>query len=197
MKLPDSIKNLPISSIIVSILILSAIVYFLLLPALKQHKLILGRIKNKKADLGRVEVPTDKYAILRENLNNSKSQLAGLERRLFWEQDISKFLNELTRLASDIKIEFISLKPETAKPETASVPKAEAKATEKKELKLIQVPIAVAFRSNYNDMINFLRRIEEGGRFIKIDSLSIESEPNNIYKHISRMKLSIFVERGG
>jgi len=191
-KLPGNIKNLQIFSIIIPALFLFIIVYFLLLPSLKQQNLISQKIENKRADLGKVTTPTNEYIILREDLNKKKSQIKELKNKLFWERDIGKFLNELTRLASDLNIEFISLKPETM-----SVAQEEIKESGKEELRLVEIPITVVFKSSYNEIINFLKRVEEGKRFIRIDSLSIESEQNSIYKHTTRMKLDICVEKGG
>jgi len=189
MKLPiDKLKNLPpIVTITIPFLILFLITYFILLPAIKEYNALSMRIKNKTVDLAVVESTNAQYAILKEEIKNKELELNQLKERLFWERDISKFLNELTRLASDLQIEFISLKPETP---------SSPKDTVSKDFLLMNVPIEVMFRSNYNELISFLKRIEEGEKFIKIDTLSIQSQPNNIYKHNVRMKLSILIEQG-
>ena len=63
-------------------------------------------------DLGVVQAPIKEYGALKSDIEARKDQLAAIEKKLFWQKDISKFLNELTRLASDLDIEFVSLKPE-------------------------------------------------------------------------------------
>jgi len=188
MKLPDKIKNIPILSTIISLGCLSAIIYFLLIPALAERNKISQQIKNKRLDLIKVKTPDSEYANLREDLDKRNLERQELKKSLFWERDTGKFLNELTRLAEDLNIEFVYLKPETI-----SVANEQK---DKKEKILVQVPIDVAIKSSYNDTINFLKRIEEGKRFIRIDSLNIESGRGNIYEHTTRMQLSIFIEKG-
>ena len=140
-------------------------------------------------DLGVVQAPIKEYGALKSDIEARKDQLAAIEKKLFWQKDISKFLNELTRLASDLDIEFVSLKPE----QLSIVGQEGGEA----DLKLVSVPIMVAFRSSYADTIRFLERIEEGERFIRIDALSVEADPRLILKHLTKMKLSIFIKKGG
>jgi len=193
MKLINNLKNLPILSTLIPIVVLFFVVYFILIPAIKKDSLLVQQIKNTKLGLGVIQSPIQEYGSLKENINSKNAQLAGIKMKLFWERDISKFLNEFTRSASDLQIEFISLRPE-------AMPEEESNKPDKKEpqelKKLTPVPIAVVFRSSYNDIINFLQRIEKGEKFIRIDSLSIESEPANIHKHLTKMKLSIFIDKG-
>jgi Tfp pilus assembly protein PilO len=192
-KLINNIKNLHIFSIVIPILVLFTVVYFFLLPAIQKDNLLSAQIRKSKTDLGVAQAPIKEYAALKEDIKKKNSELAEIKQRLFWERDISKFLNELTRLASELQIEFVSLKPETMPPEQEEGRESD----KKKPKKLTSVPITVAFKSNYNEIISFLKRIEEGERFIRIDSLSIESEPSNIYKHLTKVKLNIFIEKGG
>ncbi|MFH1457854.1 MAG: type 4a pilus biogenesis protein PilO [Candidatus Omnitrophota bacterium] len=191
----NSIKSLPALSAFVPILIFPVVVYFLLLPAFKDNISHRLQIKNRKIDLGVAQAPIKESGVLKEDIKGKKAQLTEMETRLFWKRDISKFLTELTRLAADLEIEFISLKPEplTVDQESRSLDKKEPKELKK----MASVPISVAFKSNYNDIINFLKRIEEGERFIRVDSLSIESESGDMRKHVTKMGLSIFVEAGG
>lgn len=192
MKPIDKLKSLPIVNIAVPFLILFLAGYFVLLPAIKQHGALAGRIKNKELDLAFVQVSNAQYAALKEDIKDKESQVAQLKKRLFWEKDISKFLNELTRLASDLQIEFVSLKPQAQAAPQDKAPKDK----EQKDFLLTKVPIEVTFRSSYNGIISFLKRIEEGEKFIKIDSIAIESQASDIYKHNIRMKLSILIEQG-
>ncbi|MFZ2603610.1 MAG: hypothetical protein WAX79_06410 [Candidatus Omnitrophota bacterium] len=191
----DKIRKLPIISLLISSLILCFVVYFVLLPAIKQCAALAKSIKDKKADLASLQSFNSRYAVLKEEIRKKSSELEALKSKLFWGRDISKFLNELTRLATDLKIEFVSLKPEISPPSLAKDDKKSKK--EPDDYLQTQVSIAVSFRSNYNDIVIFLKRIEEGDKFIKINSLNIEKQPDNIYNHNVNMKLDILVEKGG
>lgn len=188
-------KNLPVIPFLLSILVFFAVVYFFLLPAIRQNKILLQQIKDKKFDLKGAQAPINEYVLLKEDISKKNLLLAEVKKRLFWEKDISRFLNELTHLASDLQIEFVSLKPEVVLAEEtgAESAKKEGKGLKKPD----SVPITVVLKSSYNDIISFLKRIEAGEKFIRIDSLGIESDPANIHKHLTKMKLSIFIEEGG
>jgi hypothetical protein len=178
-------------SVAVPALILFGVVYFFLIPVVKSNILLKRQIKDKKQELGVVQVPIKEYGSLKEDMNKKNAELSGVKNELFWEKDISKFLNELTRLASDLQIEFISLKPESL---TRPQEDPEADKKDSQETKFLIIPISVAFKSSYMDTMVFLKRIEAGQRFIRIDSLNIESETGNILKHLTKMQLSIFIE---
>jgi hypothetical protein len=193
MKTLSSLKNLPfirIFTYVVPVLILLIVVNFLLIPAVRSNMLLKQQIKEKRMDLGAVQVPIKEYGSLKEEMKEKNAELAGVKKELFWEKDISKFLAELTRLASDLPIEFISLKPEglTGQQEDDSLKKGSEK------IKFSIVPITVAFKSSYSDTRVFLKRIEAGERFIRVDSLSIESQVEDIQKHLTKIQLSIFIE---
>lgn len=195
---------LPIVTLIIPLSVLFLCIYFVFIPALKGHHALAKRIRDKKVDLGRVKTTAADYQLLKKEISDQKDKLSELKQKIFWEKDISGFLDELTRLASDLRVEFVSLKPETIKQESAPPPPvmegdldAAVKPKEPAPYALTQVPIAVVLKSSYNDLIVFLKRIEAGSKFISINSLSIESGEQNIYKHIARIDLSIFLEKGG
>lgn len=177
---------------LVFFLLLGIVFYFIFFPALRQSRLLSKQIKDKRTNLTKMQTLTSEYSRLEGELSNTGEKIQILKNRLFWERDIGRFLNELTRLASDLEIEFVSLKPESV----SSLQQKDKKARieSQKGYLFAQVPILVVLRSSYDDIVKFLKRIEETDKFIKIDSLSIESEQRDIYRHNVKMTLSIFVE---
>jgi len=169
-------------------LLLLVVCYFVFLPALRQSRLLSYQIKEKKTNLARLQALTGEYNRLEAEVNKTKDQLQILKNRLLWERDISRLLNELTQLASNLQIEIVSLKPESA-----TLPREKEK-KEPGDYLLARVSISVTLKSDYDNAIKFLRRIEEADKFINIDLLSIESGQRDIYKHNVKMKLSIFTE---
>ncbi len=191
MKIFNNLKNLLILPVGISMLALFAVVYFFFIPVTRIDDSLKQQIRNKRVDLGVAQAPIKEYGALKEDIHRRNAELAEMEKQLFWERDISRFLNELTRLASDLDIEFVSLNPQNLSMQQ------ESEGSEKESKSLSSVPIAVAFKSSYGDTMKLLKRIEEGQKFIRIDSLNIDSESNNILKHLTKMGLSIFVENGG
>ena len=111
------------------------------------------------------------------------------------EKDISKFLSELTHLASDLPMEFVSWRPEAVVSVlTTAEDKKDKKDKKVLDYSIMQAPISVVLRADYNSLVNFLKRIEEADRFIKIDTFIIEPDQRNIYKHNIKMKLGIFIK---
>lgn len=177
------------ASLVVSIiyfLVLCLIFYFIFLPAFKQSRLLSRQIKEKRLNLTKVKVSTNESSLLEEQISKTKEQLEIIKNRLFWEKDISRLLNELTQLASGLEIEFVSLKPE------AVYLPVEKDKKESTDYLLAQVPISVSIRSNYDNLVKFLRKIERADKFIKIDTLNIESDQRNIHRHNIKVSLSIF-----
>lgn len=195
----DQVRNIDIKKIIdrptqkvliavgISFVTLYITFHFIFLPALKQSRLLVGQIEKKKTDLSEVQALPGGYEQLLSQIDKQKTELENLKNKLFWEKDISKFLNELTKLASDLPIEFTSLKPESAK-EIQKEPKGYLFA---------KVPIAVALKSAYGNLVEFLRRIEESDKYINIDTLNIESDRSDIYRHNIKMKLIILSKEEG
>jgi Tfp pilus assembly protein PilO len=168
--------------------------HFIFLPALKQSRSLASQIGRKKIDLSKVQTLPGEYEQLASQIDKQKAQLENLKNKLFWEKDISKFLNELTKLASDLPIEFASLKPESA---SAVIGKDKGIQKEPKGYLFAQVPISVALKSGYDNLVEFLRRIEESDKYINIDTLNIESDRSDISRHNIKMKLIILVKEEG
>lgn len=172
----------------ISSVALYIIFHFIFLPALKQSRSLVSQIGRKKIDLSKVQTLPGEYEQLANQIDKQKAQLENLKNKLFWEKDISRFLNELTKLASDLPIEFASLKPGAASSVIGKEPKGYLFA---------EVPISVALKSGYDNLVEFLRRIEESDKYINIDTLNIESDRSDIYRHNIKMKLIILVKEEG
>ncbi|MFH0857923.1 MAG: type 4a pilus biogenesis protein PilO [Candidatus Omnitrophota bacterium] len=171
-----------------SLLILFLLLYLVFFPAVRQFHSLSREIKNRTIDLTRVKSPVQEYQVLEAEASNMGKQIDGLKNKLFWEKDISKFLNEITHLASS-GIELISFKPESSLP---ALGKEESAFGDK--YKFSQTPISVTLKSGYGDLVEFLKKIEEAEKFIKIEALTIENDPDNIYQHNVNIKFSIFTK---
>ncbi len=185
-------KQTALVSVVVSFLITGLILYFVLMPAFKQSRLLSSQINDKKAQLIRVRSSSGEYKQLEDETNKAKKELEKVKNSLFWEKDISRFLNQLTEFASDLPLEFVYLKPES--PVFPSPLESDKKVT--LGYSLTQTPVSVTIKSSFADLVKFLSRVEQAEKFIKIDYFTIDSDRANIYKHNIKMNLSIFGKTG-
>src|SRR3989338_3246369 len=175
-------------TVIISAVSLVAVVYFGLFPYLANFQQIAQQIKDKKTGLIALKTPAEEYGALEEKVKTLGGRREALKNKLVWESDISSFLTRIIQLASDLKIEFVSLRPEV-RPSPSEKVKGLSD-----DYMLTEVPIVLIIKSNYGDLIQFLERIEQSDKFIGVESFSIDTQPLDIYTHSIRMDLSIFAK---
>lgn len=187
------------AAVFISFVVLFVIFYYVFLPALKQSRALSIKIKEKRTELTRTQIRTSEYKFLEDQIGKAKEQLGTLKKKILWERDISSFLNEVTKLASGLKIEFVNLKPESLSMFQQEGNKGPGRGARKAPADYLsaKIPIAATMRSTYSDLVSFLERVEEANKFITIDAIILESSSSDIYKHNIRMTLSIFVEDKG
>ena len=178
-------------SIAVSCGIFLFIVYVAFLPALKQSLSLTKQIKDKQTNMTKVQTSKDELVRLEGEIAGLKKQSGIVNERLFWEKDSSKFLDKLTQLAVDLPIEFVTLKPEAV-----ILPDKKDSKT-KSEPQLARMPFSVTLRADYNNLVKFLDRVEKSEKYIRISTLSIESNLEDIKKHNVTIELNIFIRETG
>ncbi|MFH1397536.1 MAG: hypothetical protein ABIH27_03170 [Candidatus Omnitrophota bacterium] len=203
---PEVIAILKIA--ILLLISLGLILYLVFSPALKRYRELNKQFKVKSVDLVKLEGLIKESALLKQELDKDKADIELIKYELFWGKDAGNILAELTLLADGLEIEFVSVKPEPMvipKPKAPEKKKSskvaakqkdsQAKKAEKEELPdFPYIPISVDINSGYENFIKFLSRIEEADRFIKINTYTIESGLQDIYRHKVRMKLVIYTE---
>lgn len=182
-------KQTAFLSVILACISVGAMLYFAFFPALKGFQMVSQQIEEKKTGLSTIKTPRVEQGELDGKVSKTKEQLEILKKRIFWESDIGRFLNEITLLAADLKISFVSLKPEAA-----AVVSAEKDKKSAQDYPLTEAAILIIMRSNYNDLVKFLERIEQNDKFIAVQSLQIETDQQDVYSHTIRMDLSIFTQ---
>lgn len=189
--LTKNIKEKSFLSLVSAFLALIVALYLIFLPAVKQFGKLSQQIRGKKADLSRVQQPSGEYRVLNKETKEMRDKKDLLAAKLFWEKDISRFLNELTRLTSNSEVEFINIKPEASLP----VPEKDKELFTKYHF--ARVPISVKIRGTYDGLLNFLKKVEESDKFIKIEYLNIESGVASLYKHNIDIRFSIVTKEEG
>ena len=211
MKLDKNKQKLILLSFI-ALLVLYVIVSFLFLPSVKQVRELSTQIKEKNLDINKKKEETESFAKLSEETDKLKDELKEAKSKFLWDSDSSHFLDEFTKLAHDLQMEFVLLKPEKSVKvvnkqlaKDAKQPSKDKKKDAQKEKdkqgtlssNLVQQPIKVTVKSDYSDLVKFVKRIEELDKFIRIDSLSIDSGQEDINKQNINLSLTIFNQGSG
>lgn len=209
MKLNKNIQKFILLSVI-ALSVLCVVVSLFFLPSVTQAKKLSSQIKEKNIDINKISLETENLDKIKAETDKLLQELKDFQDKLIWNTDSSNFLDEFTRLAQDLQIEFVMLKPgkivKVADKDLAQNIKqiSKDKKSEQKEKNasllyssLAQQVILVTLKSDYSDLVKFIRRIEESGKFIRIDSLNMESGQENIYKQSIKLSLTIFNQAGG
>lgn len=190
---------------VIALSVLCTVVIFFFFPSVTQAKNLSKQIKEKNMYVSKKSQEAKNFDKLQVETNKLKEELKVFQDKLIWNTGSSNFLEEFTKLAQDLQIEFVMLKPEMSvkvagkeTPQNTKQVSKDKKAAQKEKKdsvlysSLVQQSITVTLRSDYLDLVKFIKRIEESGKFIKIDSLSIEAGQENIYKQSINLSLTIF-----
>lgn len=103
---------------------------------------------------------------------------------LFSKDDISRAVKEIADISLDLQIEYISLVPlpETMLGETSF----------KEKFSLWSCPINIKMKTSFLKLADFIRRIENARKFIKIENVTIKKNPLNSTIHDVDIKVYVF-----
>lgn len=102
----------------------------------------------------------------------------------------------ITDTAEDLKLEFLSLSPMPLK--KTRLIQSENKASEellrKKGLYdfIWEIPVSIKMKIDFANLSDFIKRIEEGKRFMKINSIRITKNPSAPFQHNVDMVVSMY-----
>lgn len=145
---------------------------------------------NSKLRKGQMIVPDvsgyrKQYATLEADIGSISREIAKNKERLFWKKDIALFIEQLSRVAEQIAVDFISIRP-------ASNPEPVTADDKQKTVLMYRRPVTITMKSGYRELMDFLARVEDSERFFRVDELTIEPDRKDILKRNVTMVLSIF-----
>ena len=120
------------------------------------------RIADAQTKLSETRVIAAKKEGLLNDLQQVRQRIASFEGRLPTEKEIPKLLNQFQKIAEDSGVMYRSI---TAEP------------IEEKDL-FVRIPFKVEVEGAYPQIGEFLRSLEFGARFIKVDRIDIGPEEN-------------------
>ena len=150
---------------------------FLSKPKLKKIEELTGQIVQEKVNLVQLEKIARTKDVLMQEVSKMREEIDYYEKRIPSEKGTSWLLMELSRIARETGIRYVSIVP----------------AEEKKEESYVRIPIQVQIKCGYHSLGRFLSRIENSQRFMTVDNLTISPDGSNPLRHNIILKISTFM----
>ena len=154
-----------------------ALFIFISRPKFKEIKKLDDEIVKAREELQETQKIARIKDKLIEEINALREGINYYERRIPGEKAISWLLIELSRVARQTGIKYLSISPQ---PE------------EKKE-SYIRVPIRIEILCGYHSLGKFLSKIENSQRFMSVENIGISPDSSNPLKHRVSMIISTFM----
>ena len=147
-------------SMVIFILIIGGLIYFVVMPTINDIKKMGEEIEAQRIDLEQKYIKGQSLRQLTENLKEIEPQLIMLD-QIFIKQDYElEFITKLEDIAAQNNIsQTISL-------DTAKINKEKSYQT---------LPLRLAARGNYKNMMNYLTNLEALDYYININSMDLSS----------------------
>ncbi len=165
-------------------LILSSV--FLLrgvLPKLKARNELRKELAQKEGELRRRYniVPENKK--LTQEIAEVEKKYGDLNEMLFSPDDISPAVKEIANISKDLQIDFISLVPLPAQKLTSSPEVG---------FSLWETPISIKMKSGYLKLLDFLKKVENSQKFMKLKDFRITKNPSALLIHDIQLTLGVY-----
>ena len=176
MKIPlDFGKNkTQVIALIGAVVLITAVVYlnFILKPQvtgvareiIKKNKLT-RELKDAEGDVGRI-------GSLRKDIESHNKKIERYEKMLPAEQEIPTLLENLSDMARASNVKIVGITPSITKSENTQSNKTYE-----------EIPILISAKSGYHELGNFLAKLENSDRFMKVVDIKIRSSAATPKRH--------------
>ena len=182
-KLNKEKSQLLVLSLLVIVIMLVSYFYFFLKP----KAAVLREILPEAAALDKEVMETGKLISniddFKKEISKLKKEVGQYETKLPTEKEITSILNQLSALASQEQVKIIGIRE-------LGITRDDA---EEKERAYKEVPIEIEMKSGYHQLGRFINKIESSDRLMKIESLEINSNYQNLTEHTVKLVISSFV----
>jgi type IV pilus assembly protein PilO len=129
-------------------------------------------------------VITDKGK-LENDLREHSEKVESYEKKLPAEQEIPALLENLSNMAKDSNIKIVGIVP-------AMSYFKDDKSVKKNPI-YREIPILITAKSGYHELGNFLNRLENAGRFMKVVDIDIKANKTNPKKHDVELMVCTYI----
>lgn len=154
-----------------------ALFIFMSRPKLKEIKRLNSEIVKANEELQETQKIAQMKDKLITEITSLRTSIEYYERRIPSEKAFSWLLIELSRVARETGIKYLSITPQT----------------EVKKESYIKVPIRIEIQCGYHNLGKFLSKIENSQRFTNVDDITISPDSGNPLKHRVSLTVSTFM----
>lgn len=140
-------------------------------------------LERREIELKRLYDTVRQNQILKQEIAESEEAYGSLNNMLFLPNDVSGAVKEIANISQDLQIDFISLAPQSAKL---------IKSSAEVGFSLWETPISIKIKTSYAKLLDFVKRIEDSVKFIKIESFQVRKNPSTLLVHDAQMTLCVY-----
>jgi len=151
-------------------------------PALEELLKLRRKVDTLHVDINQVEGEIRREGILKKRLVSMKEKISLYENKLPTEHEVPILLEDLSRMAQETYVKIKGINP--------SVTKGARKGNKKPYR---EIPIQISAQSGYHELGEFINKMENTDRFMKIQGIQIKSNPKNMRLHNIELDVSTFI----
>lgn len=167
---------------VASALVVILFLIFIFIPQKSKLNNLSSLVKSKNLLFSHVESTAQNVDKLREEIAELERKIAGLEERLPEQIEAKLLIDTLKDITKEARIQFVSIEPK--KPEKIELVDQQQAYRE--------LPILVRLKCGYNELCEFIKKIENSKRLMKIRDLKIKANPQEIWEHNIELTISTF-----
>lgn len=179
-------KHLFAAAITLSMALLGFFYFKLYKPMLVNTRQTAKQVSEKKRDITQSQDLSEKQAKLEREIRVLNKKIERYQEGLEQRADIPKLLSELNKLADEIGVKLVSIKPG----ESTRVPIPDT------EQYFLEIPIEIEIKSGYHQFGRFVNKIENSRWVIRIEEFSIKRASGEEWIHDIDLNLSVYALGG-
>lgn len=153
-------------------------------PGIKNWMALGKDIRHKQTELQFRYKTAEGNQQLKQEMAKIKEVYPDIEGMFFAPDDIPGAVKEIADISRDLQIEFFSLTPQS--------PQELKEYVSQVGFSIKKIPISIRIKTGYLKLLDFIKRIEDSKKFIKIDNLSIRKNPSTLQVHDVEMTVYVF-----
>ncbi len=157
-------------------------IMFFILPAATRFLAVSQSIRQKQNDMVAAERSSADVARLKGDLEKLRKKVIEFKSRLPKRMETTLIIETLQGITEKSKLKFSSLNPLSSKKHKV----------EGADDVFVELPIRVKLSCDYNDLIEFLKKIETSGELMRVSDLSIRANPATNWEHMIELSISAY-----
>ncbi len=173
----------------------------MLLPKFELYKTSLKDVTEKEKELRVKKSAISQVERLKEEIRGVENKYKDFVQKVISRPESLEAIKIITELIKGLKIEFYSFQPLplnkielfTYDSENEGLVGFSSNKREKKDNFFIwEIPVAIKIKTDYANLLNFIRRIENAPKFVKVKDIHITKDTASPFAHDAQVIVSVF-----